>query len=444
MINIDFDKLNISGPIVIGVSTGADSMALFHYLIKNYKDKIICTHINHNIRKESIEEEMYLKEYCINNNIPFESMTIKSYSENNFENEARKKRYYFYEKILKKYNSNYLLLAHHADDLIETVLMKIIRGSNIQGYSGIKKISKLNNYYIIRPLLDYTKEEILKYIENNNIKYYEDITNNDINYTRNRIRHKIIPLLKKEDNTLHKKFIKYSNTLLEYNDYVNYEVQNNLKKIYINNKLNIIKFNKLHPFLKKNILYTILNNIYNNKENIIKEKHIDNIINLIENKKPNLSLTLPKNIYVIKEYNTLNFYNTLNKIDDYKIELTKDTIINDHKISIIKESDSDGNDICRLNTSNIKPPLYLRNKKNGDYMLVKGLNGKKKIKDIFIDKKIPTSLRKNYPILIDSNDTILWIPNIKKSKFNKKKEEKYDIILKYCETRKENINEKNS
>lgn len=441
MININFNKLDINGPIVIGVSAGSDSMALFHYLINNYKDEIICAHINHNIRQESLEEKLFLKEYCKEKKITFESMTIESYNENNFENEARKKRYHFYEKVLKKYNSKYLFLAHHADDLIETILMKIVRGSNINGYAGIKKISKGKDYYIVRPLLDYTKDELLEYIKQNNIKYYEDITNNDTNYTRNRFRHNIIPLLKQEDNLVHKKFIKYSNTLLEYNDYVNYEVRNTLDKIYLNNKLDITKFNKLHSFLKKNIIYTILNDIYENKENIVKEIHINNILNLIENDKPNLSLILPKNIYVIKEYNILNFCKKIDKATDYKIELNKDIIIDNHQISIIDKSDTDGNDICRLNSNNIKLPLYLRNKKDGDYILVLGLNGKKKIKDIFIEKRLPKNIRTSYPILVDSNDTILWIPNIKKSKFNTKKDEKYDIILKYCEKRKENINE---
>lgn len=442
MINIDFNKLNIKGPIVVGVSTGVDSMILFHYLINNYKDTIICAHINHNVRKQSNKEEIFLKKYCKKNNIIFESMKIEKYNENNFENEARKKRYNFYEEILKKHNTKYLFLAHHGDDLIETILMKIIRGSNIIGYAGIKKISKQKNYYIIRPLLDYQKKDILDYAKENNIKYYNDTTNKDIKYTRNRFRHKILPLLKKEDPNVHKKFIKYSNTLIEYNDFINYEVENNLKNIYKEKTLDINKFAKLHPFLKKNIIYTILNNIYNNKEDIIKEKHIINILNLINNNKPNLSLKLPKNLYIIKEYNNILFKQNEEKQNkNYKLKLEKEIVIDNHKITTINKSDKDGNDICRLNSENIKLPLYLRNKKDGDYIEVLGLNGKKKIKDIFIEKKLPQSIRENYPLLVDSNDNILWIPNLKKSKFNNKKNEKYDIILKYCETRKENINE---
>lgn len=412
-------------------------MALLHLLINTYKDKIIVAHINHNVRKQSILEEEYLSTYCKENNIIFEKKVITNYKENNFENEARKYRYKFYQEILNKYNSKYLLLAHHADDLIETVIMKIIRGSNLTGYSGIKKISKQDNYYIIRPLLNYTKEDILSYINKNNIKYFEDYTNNDTTYTRNRIRHKIIPLLKEEDKLIHKKFIKYSNTLNEYNDYINYEVENIIKDIYISNTLYLDKFNSLHIFLKKNILYYILNNIYNNKTNIVKEEHINNILKLINNNKPNLTINMPNNIYVNKEYNILKFSNK-QTIENYNIKFNKEFKISNHIIKEIKDTKENGNDICRLNSKEINMPLYIRTKEDKDYMYLLGLNKKKKIKDIFINSKIPLSERKNYPILTDSKNNILWLPNLKKSKFNKKINEKYDIILKYSTNKEEN------
>ena len=412
-------------------------MALLHYLINNYKDKIIVAHINHNVRKQSNTEELFLSNYCKDNNITFECMKITEYKENNFENEARKKRYKFYKEILTKYNSAYLFLAHHADDLMETIIMKIIRGSNINGYAGIKKISYQDNYYIVRPFLDYTKQDILEYIKKYNITYYDDYTNNDITYTRNRIRHNIIPLLKKEDINIHKKFIKYSNTLNEYNDYINYEIDNIIKDIYINNTLYLDKFNTMHPFIKKNILYHILNNIYNNKENIVKDIHIKNILNLINNPKPNITINMPNNIYVTKEYNILIFSNKYN-IENYNIEFNKKVSINNFTIEQIENTSLNGNDICRLNSNEISLPLYIRNKKDGDYIELLGLNKKKKIKEIFIECKIPIRQRNNYPVLVDSKNNILWLPNLKKSKFNKKINEKYDIILKYITNKEEN------
>ena len=412
-------------------------MALLHYLINNYKDKLIVAHINHNVRKQSNTEELFLSNYCKDNNITFECMKITEYKENNFENEARKKRYKFYKEILTKYNSSYLFLAHHADDLMETIIMKITRGSNINGYAGIKKISYQDNYYIVRPFLDYTKQDILEYIKKYNITYYDDYTNNDITYTRNRIRHNIIPLLKKEDINIHKKFIKYSNTLNEYNDYINYEVNNIIKDIYTNNTLYLDKFNIMHPFIKKNILYHILNNIYNNKDNIVKDIHIKNILNLINNPKPNITINMPNNIYVTKEYNILIFSNKYS-IKNYNIKFDKKVSINNFIIEQIEDTQLNGNDICRLNSNEISLPLYIRNKKDGDYIELLGLNKKKKVKEIFIECKIPIRQRNNYPVLVDSKNNILWLPNLKKSKFNKKINEKYDIILKYITNKEEN------
>ena len=422
--------LNNDTHIIVGVSSGPDSMALLHMLKNNLKCKIVCAHINHNVRKQSAEEELFLKKYCNDFNIIFESLTIKTYKENNFENEARKKRYNFYEKLLKKYQSHNLFLAHHGDDLIETVIMKIVRGSNLEGYAGIKTISYLENYKIIRPLLKITKEDIINYNKINNIKYYTDNTNEDIKYTRNRYRKNILPILKQEDKNIHLKFLKYSNILQEYNNYINYEIENKIINIYKNNIININELNKEHIFMKKNIIFYILSKIYDNKSNIIKEKHLLDILKMTTDNKPNYKINLPKEYIAKKEYNYIYIEkNIKNKTNNYKIKLEKTNKINNIIIKIIDNIDTDGNNICRLNSKNIMLPLYLRNKKNGDYIEVKGLNGKKKIKDIFIDSKIPLEVRNNYPLLVDSNDNILWIPNIKKSKYNVKKDEFYDIIL---------------
>lgn len=415
--------------LIIGVSAGPDSMALLDMLIKTSKKKIVCTHINHNIRIESVEEEQYLKSYCENHNIIFESMTITTYKEKNFENEARKKRYAFYEKVMKKYHSHTLLLAHHGIDLIETILMKIIRGSNLEGYAGIKTYSKVKNYTIIRPLLYMTKEDILKYNKDNNIKFYFDKSNNDINYTRNRIRKNIIPLLTKEDSNVHLKFLTYSNELQEYYNYIEETTLKKIKENYKDNIIDITLFNNEHQFMKKNIIFYILSNIYKNKTNIIKNENISDVLNLIDNNKPNVQINLPHNIIARKEYNHVYFEKQNDKIKPYKI-LLKD--INKVDNMVIKKNVStniDNNSVCRLNSNDIKLPLYIRNRKNGDYIEALGLNGKQKIKDIFIEEKIPINKRNIYPLIVDSNDNIVWIPNIKKSKYNVKKDGLYDIIL---------------
>lgn len=428
--------INISEqiPIIIGCSAGPDSMALLHYLNNNMNNPLIVAHINHNIRKESKEEEKYLSTFCKQNNITFETIKIEKYTENNFENEARNKRYAFYEQILNKYHTPYLFLAHHGDDLIETILMKISRGSNLEGYAGIKEISKKNNYYIIRPFLEYTKQDLIEYNIRYNIKYYQDKSNDDTTYTRNRYRHNILPLLKIENPNIHKQFFKYSKTLLEYNTYLEEEIQNIYPQIINNNILDIKALELHHPFLQKNLLYKFLNIYYNNQPNIIKEKHIEDILTMINNKKPNITINIPNNQVVRKSYNYLYLEaNKTSSNNQYKIPLKNINIIGNIIIKKIYSCDTNGNDICRLNSKNLKLPLYIRNRLPGDYIETKGLSGKKKIKEIFIENKIPQNLRDSYPILVDSNNQIIWLPNLKKSKFDSQNNEFCDIILKYCE-----------
>lgn len=430
--DITFDN----NTIVIGCSSGPDSMCLLDLLQKK-TNKIVVCHINHNVRKESIQEEEYLKNYCLEHNLIFEVMTINTYEENNFENEARKKRYAFYEETLQKYNANKLFLAHHGDDQIETILMKIARGSNLEGYAGIKKISNIKNYQIIRPLLEVTKEDIINYNKSHSITYFIDSSNTNTNYTRNRYRKNILPLLKEEDKDIHKKFLKYSNTLLEYDNYIKDLVKKNISNIYKNNTINIKELLKLDNFLIKNTLYYILNDIYSNQNNIITEKHINNIINIIHNSKPNQKLNLPNNKIIIKEYDKLIIKDNTIKEKDYKILFNTDTTIGNIDFNIIKETDNDSNYICRLDSTTIRKPLYLRTRQEGDYIILKGSNNKKKIKEILIEKKLPISKRNTYPILVDKEDNIIWLPGIKKSKFCSKKNEKYDIIIE-CKEREEN------
>ena len=180
-------------------------------------------------------------------------------------------------------------------------------------------------------------------------------------------------------------------------------------------------------------------------DNIIKESHVTSIINLINNNKPNISLNLPHNYQAKKIYKTLNIdkINTNSSTKEYLIQV-ENKPINIDKIEIKKIDNTleDGNNICRLNSNNIAMPIYIRSKLPGDYIEVLGLNGKKKISDIFIEKKIPKDIRDTYPLLVDSNNNVLWIPNIKKSKYNVKKNEICDIILTSYEKGGNEIEEK--
>ena len=421
--------------VVIALSGGPDSMALLHLLIRLREEKninIVCAHVNHNLRVESEDEKIFVENYCKENNLIFEYMKIENYENGFNENVARKKRYIFFDNIVNKYKSKYLLTAHHGDDLIETILMRISRGSNLKGYSGFSLISDRKNYKLVKPLIYYTKDDIELYLKENNIPYVIDNTNLKDEYTRNRYRHNILPFLKEENRNVHLKYLKFSETLEKYDNYINSVVNSVFEKVYSNNVLNITKYLKLEDLIKEKVLNKILYCIYGDDITLIGDNNIIEINKLINSKKPNLSCELPNNIIIVKEYDKLSFNENVCSNKDYCKELVNGLEIENGIFEFLDSEDSNSNYICRLYSNDIDMPLYVRNRKNGDFIEIKDMNGKKKVKDIFIDEKIPYNKRNNIPIVVDSNDNIIWIPGVKKSKYNKDKTEKCDIIIRYA------------
>jgi len=431
------NEVEINSKLIVGISGGPDSMALLNLLLDLKKEQnieIICAHINHNSGREGqIKDQEFVKEYCKKNNIIFELMIIDEYKEKNFHNEAHKKRYDFFEKLVNKYQAKYVLTAHHGDDLIETILMRIVRGSTLKGYAGFEQVTIKENYKILRPLVLLTKEEIIEYNNKNKIEYVIDDSNSKDVYTRNRYRKYVIPQLKQENSKVHQKFYKFSKTLELANKYIESQVDLVFHKVYKNNKIDIIEFNKLEYLIKIKIIERILEEIYDEDLIIINSKHIDMIYNLslLDN---NSSIVLPNDLIVVKEYTEIIFttkkenvtYNIC--IDNNLINLLNGKTIEQLSDKAIAQKD---NYICRLNKDEVKLPLYIRTRKSGDKMDVKNLNGSKKIKEIFIENKISKSEREVWPVVVDSEDNIVWLPGLKKSKYDKQISEKYDIILKY-------------
>ncbi len=425
-------KIKSKEKLIVAVSGGPDSMCLLSLLIKLFNSsQIVCAHVNHNIRKESKGEAEFLKNFCISNEIIFEYNEIKKYSKDNFHNDARNQRYQFFDNLVKKYNSKYLLTAHHADDLIETIVMRLIRGSSIGGYKGFSRISCDDIKYTIRPLINITKKEIFDYCNINNIKYVTDKSNFSNKYTRNRIRNNILPVLKEENINVHKKFIEFSNEIENTYKYINIVATSKIKKICVNNSINIEKFNKEDIVIRKEIINILLKKIYKDKISVVDNKNVYDIIYIANSKKANSNLNLPQNVVVKKEYNNLEIcqkkeYNSYRYLLDKKVELPNGRII-----ELSKEIIDNSNNICLLNSKELKMPLFVRNKKNGDNIELLNTEGSQKIKNIFIDKKISLSERKTWPIVTDSEDKVLWVPGLKKSKYDKSKTNNYDIIIWY-------------
>ena len=288
--------------IVVGVSGGPDSMALL-YILNEFKKKldlkIVCAHVNHNKRVESEQEKIDLENYCKANNIIFEYIKITKWGDDNFHNEARSVRYNFFEELVMNYGAKYLMTAHQGDDLIETILMRIVRGSTLKGYSGFSRIVDKGTYKIVRPLITVTKDEIMEFDKANGIKYAIDQSNNEDHYTRNRYRHNVLPFLKKEEPNVHKKFLKYSKTLLENNEFIENEANKYFNKVFNNGNLNIDKFIHLEKILQSKIIYNILEKIYGDDLFVICDAHVELIFNLINSNRSNSIVHLPNNLIVI-------------------------------------------------------------------------------------------------------------------------------------------------
>lgn len=435
-INIEDEfKFELNDSVVVGCSTGPDSMALLDMLLKireKYNLLLICAHVNHNVRKQSYEEREYIEKYCLDNKIVFETMTIENYGDDNFHNEARNIRYNFFEDIVMKYNAKYLMTAHHGDDLIETVLMRIVRGSNLNGYSGFKKVIDLGSYKLVRPLIAFTKEELVQYDEKNKVKYYIDSSNLKDKYTRNRYRKVVLPFLKKEEPNVHKKFLKFSENLTLANEFIEKERDKAIKLVLENGKVNISKFITLDKFIQKEILYFLMQIYYKDDLILLNDRHIELLDGLINSNKKNMMVNLPNEVIAIKEYNYFYLKRETEELTSYEIEISDIAELpNHHIIKKVNEVVGNSNNICKLSSREVQLPLIARTRKIGDKIEVKGLNGTKKVKDIFIDSKIEKTNRDLWPIVVDSLDRVVWIPGLKKSKFDKKNEESYDIILKY-------------
>jgi len=426
--NINLNNQNIC----IGISTGVDSTVLLDCLLKlksNINYNIILCHVNHQKREQSKIEEQYIKDFSKKNNLILEilHLDLQEIEDDNFQCAARNKRLEFFNGIMNKYNCKYLFLAHHLNDDIETSLMHIIRGSNLQGYAGMREIVYNNDEKIIlRPFLTILKDEIIKYASDNNIKYFEDDSNLSDCYTRNRVRHHLIPLLFKENPNFSNKYIEFKETLLNSYDIV----CNNRDKfiadnVIINNSIiefNIIEFNKLTEFMKTEIIFKLL------KQYNLSKKNVSEIIKYISSNKANLIIDY-KNITFSKQYDRVVFKKIdktkkIDKINNKKVNIIIDNVgnydINDKYYLEVKEYFEEDYKNDQINLTNLNViwynssnfPFVLRNRINGDKIKIN--NGTKKVKDLLIDEKIPVEDRDNL-LMISKDDEIINIFGVKKS-----------------------------
>jgi len=436
LLTIDQHSLIDKGDnILIGLSGGPDSMALLYGLLEIQNQKsfsIYIAHVNHGVRgEEADEDEKFVERLSKKLNLPYYSTRIdmEGYAKKHkmsSEEAGRKLRYDFFRDTLLNIGGGKIAVAHNKNDQAETLIMRMLRGTGIDGLKGMEYKTE----EIIRPLLDISRAEIEEYIEINKIETRLDKTNLVPIYNRNKIRLEVIPYIKENFNpniidTLWRtsKIMSYDSSFL--NEYT-LKTYRDLMKSKKKNSIILYrkKFSKEHTAIKQRIVRQAIYDLTNNLQGIT-SKHILDIVELFDRGDTGKSIDLINNIIAETSYDDLiiKMRNKEYSVDyNYDISFEKPIYIKETNCFIEArvvpkekvEINFKDRFIKYFDYDKIEDGLHLRNRKTGDKFVPLGMNGMKKLKDLFIDEKIPLNKRDTIPILTDGKN-IIWVVGLRVS-----------------------------
>ncbi len=443
--------------VVVGVSGGPDSISLLHALAKlsqELKFDIFCTHINHMIRGlESDLDEEYVKEFCEKYQIPisvykFDIPKLAKEKKLSTEETARICRYEAFELERNKQNCNKIAVAHNKNDQVETLLMRLMRGTSP---SGLSCMQPMRENLFIRPLLGISREEIEDYCEKNNLNPRIDKSNNEPIFTRNKIRLELIPYLEKNYNeNLTDSIYRLTKIAGEDKNYFAMVVQEFVKKhveFSIEEiEFSISAFNQEHPAIRKKILLRLAEEIY--KAEDISYINLESAVKFLETSKTSKEIELPNGISIEISYNKgimkrkipkqgLEKENTTYEKENVKFGCKDQPAgrILEKLITLDNIEDLKNNDLIKyfdydqILKENLK--LVLRTRRSGDYIKPLGMSGTKTIKDLFIDEKIPRDEREEV-MMVCLGAKVLWIIGSKINEdFKVTKDTKQVLMLEY-------------
>ncbi|WP_455224080.1 tRNA lysidine(34) synthetase TilS [Granulicatella sp.] len=421
---------------LLAVSGGVDSMVLLEsfFLLQKKIEALnfSVVHIHHHLRKESDEEEEMVREYCMIRNISLEvhhwqqgaSQTV------GVEEKARKFRYQKLEESMKKNKARYVVVAHHADDQVETVLMKLTRGSTLEGIAGMKPIRPFSEGYLIRPFLTVDKEELYEYALIHQIPYQEDMSNQSLEYTRNRFRKEIIPLFKQENPKFNQKIQEFTQTLQEQQELIltlaHQWIAQELvelsggwsweKEIYLKQPVGLQK--------------VILVEISKKLGGLLSTKNVSDIQKAIVSDTSQMSLNLPKGWIFQKRYDQLLIIKEEEKDIPYQeirvegIQSEDIVLSKDERISFKTEQG------WEMFVSSEDFPLTIRRRKPDDQFLLKE-NQHQSVRRWCINQKISRELREKLWIVENSSKEIIAILGFRQTQSLSKREETDRIRIVY-------------
>lgn len=416
--------------IIVALSGGADSICLLDILYKlkkKYGFILYAAHLNHQIRGvQAHRDVLFCADICDRLEIPFfvKSVNVPSYAEEKkmtMEEAARECRYRFLLDLKSELKADKVAVAHNMDDQVETILMRIIRGTGLYGLKGMDY--RLSNG-VIRPLLDIGKTEIIDYLKQCNLSWCDDGTNEETVYTRNKIRLHLLPLMEEFSPKVRESIVRMSTSLREDSFHMEsaaYELFR--ESSYLSDKVVKLDCDILcqhSPSMKKREIRYAIKEVRGSLKGI-ESIHLDDVLSLTENPKSQARLDLPGGLKIYKKQNFLYF--TMEELKETEIAFTYSLGKNDRvyisELGMEITTKTIAKAKCLVlptgqytkafDLDKIKGTIIVRNRQVGDKIRPMGLGGTKKLKNIFIDEKIPIEQRDRVPIITDSEDNIIWV-----------------------------------
>lgn len=405
-ININFPFLK-DKKLLIAISGGLDSVVLTHLFNQLNNATIALAHCNFKLReKESDLDEHFVVKLSQKTDkqvftTSFNTKKIAEERKTSTQITARELRYNWFKELVIKHHFDFVLTAHHADDNLETFLINLTRGSGLDGFTGIPAI----NGNIIRTLLPFSRTEILNYAKENNIDWREDASNASTKYIRNKLRHKVVPVLKEINPSLLESFSQSIENLKEAQTIIADKVEDVSQKIITGeaNKLQInieqikelsnpkaylFQLLKDYNFTAWNDVYDLLEaqsgkQVYSKSHRLLKDRtHL--ILSKLENNDVFEEIRIAENLSEIK----------------HPIQLT---------FSEVSELNEQSKETIYVDKNLLNYPLWLRKKQNGDYLYPLGMTGKKKLSKYFKDEKFSLLDKENTWLLCNANNAIIWV-----------------------------------
>lgn len=422
---------------LLAISGGVDSMALLHYFAQHFPSKqLVVVNVNHQLRREAFQEAQLVQRTCESYGIAFVSKTIdvkrlQAEINQGLEATARVGRYRCFEEAFAETKSDVLVLAHHADDQSETILMRLARGSYGKGYAGMPQKRSFSTGRLIRPFLTLSKKELLDYVEANAILFLEDATNAADDVTRNRFRHHVLPQLHNENAQLNAHLGQFHDDIILREDFI----QSVIDKAFVaivqttaiqSYSLDITAFKKEHQLIQEGILRRILSELLPHNYLQLTRRLVANTLDVLKGSTPSAKLYLPSQLRLTREYNQayFNFETALTEVTSFCFTLAKsDSVLMDDGRTIscqlcsLTALDPEVEQFIIVNAAAVSFPLTIRSRLPGDRVRLKGLDGRKKVKKLFIDQKLPQELRQKQVIVADATGEIIWLPGMQPSVF---------------------------